>query len=220
MPEMKAALGTEADLTVFRKLSSLSYQTSYSHRGGFYTLKSIPRFDAQGLWCCRGAWFSLHGTLLDTAVALVETAPGGYWAAELEQVLHVPVKDGLRQMVQSERLHRQEFKGHYLYLANERGRGRNNGQFVRPCNPPSILKRRNSVRHERYCSVCWMNSNVGSLPDWKASSSAMAETNVPEGSDGHCGNRQEKDFKNPVRTPSSCSLVSVPGCLQAASKKS
>jgi len=32
------------------------------------------------------------------------------------------------------------------------------------------------VRHERSCSVCWMNSNVGSLPDWKASSSAMAET--------------------------------------------
>jgi hypothetical protein len=122
MPEMKAALGTEADLTVFRKLSSLSYQTSYSHRGGFYTLKSIPRFDAQGLWCCRGAWFSRHGTLLNTAVALVETAPGGYWAAEVEEVLHVPVKDALRQLVQSERLHRQEFKGHYLYLANERGR--------------------------------------------------------------------------------------------------
>jgi len=38
MPEMKAALGTQADATVFRKLATLSYQTSYSHRGGFYTL--------------------------------------------------------------------------------------------------------------------------------------------------------------------------------------
>ena len=87
MPEMKAALGTGADLTVFRKLGSLSYQTSYSHRGGFYTLKSIPRFDAQGLWCCRGAWFSRQGTLLDTAVALVEAAPGGYPARQLQVAL-------------------------------------------------------------------------------------------------------------------------------------
>lgn len=122
MPEMKAALGTEADLTVFRKLNTLSYQTSYSHRGGFYTLKSIPRFDAQGLWCCRGAWFSRQGTLLDTAVTLVEAAPGGYRAAELEEQLHVPVKDALRQLVQSGRLYRQAFKGQYLYLASPRDR--------------------------------------------------------------------------------------------------
>src|SRR6185295_15822097 len=53
---------------------------------------------------------------------------------------------------------------------------RNNGPSVKRYNPPSILKRRNSVRHARSCSVCWMNSSVGSLPDWKATSSAMAET--------------------------------------------
>lgn len=139
MPEMKAVLGTEADLTVFRKLSTLSYQTSYSHRGGFYTLKSIPRFDAQGLWCCRDAWFSRHGTLLNTAAALVEAAPGGYGVAELEERVHVPVKDALRQLVQSGRLHRQEFKEHYLYLANERGRRQEqwaNRQAIQPATDP------------------------------------------------------------------------------------
>lgn len=122
MPEMKAALGSEVDVTVFRKLSDLPYQTSYSHRGAFYTLNSIPRFDAQGLWCCRGAWFSRQGTLLDTAVALVEAAPAGYFADELEGVLHVPLKDPLRQLVQAGRLHRQELEGPYLYLAKERTR--------------------------------------------------------------------------------------------------
>jgi len=122
MPEMKAALGTAVDVTVFRKLATLDYQTSYSHRGGFYTLQSIPRFDAQGLWSCRGAWFSRHGTLLDTAATLVDAAPVGYLVDELEGVLHVPVKDPLRQLVQAERLHRQEFHGLYLYLAKERTR--------------------------------------------------------------------------------------------------
>lgn len=122
MPEMKAALGTPVDVTVFRKLASLSYQTSYSHRGAFYTLRSIPRFDRQGLWGCRGAWFSRQGTLLDTATALVEAAPAGYLVEELAGVLHVAVKDPLRQLVQAHRLHRQEWDGLYLYLAKERSR--------------------------------------------------------------------------------------------------
>ena len=122
MPEMKAALGTRADVTVFRKLAALRYQTSYSHRGAYYTLSSIPRFDGQGLWCCRGAWFSLHGTLLDTAEALVNRAPAGFFAGELEVVLHVPLKDALRQLVQGSRLHRQEFHGLYLYTARDRSR--------------------------------------------------------------------------------------------------
>jgi len=38
---LKQALGTEADATVFRKLAELSYRTSYSHRGRFYTLDEI-----------------------------------------------------------------------------------------------------------------------------------------------------------------------------------
>ncbi len=67
MPEMKSALGTPVDQTVFRKLGELSYRTSYSHRGGFYTLESIPRFDEHGLWGCRGAWFSRQGTLLSNS---------------------------------------------------------------------------------------------------------------------------------------------------------
>ena len=36
------------------------------------------------------------GTLLDTAAVLVQQAPAGYWVAELEAVLHIPVKDALR----------------------------------------------------------------------------------------------------------------------------
>ena len=122
MPEMKAALGTEADLTVYRKLSALSYQTSYSHRDAFYTLQSIPRFDAQGLWGCRGACFSRHGTLLDTAAAVVDASGAGYFSAELEALLRVPVKDALRQLAQAGRVHRQNFQGLYLYLVKERTR--------------------------------------------------------------------------------------------------
>ena len=43
MPELKKALGTDADVTVFRKLQQLAYRTSYSHRGSYYTLDETAR---------------------------------------------------------------------------------------------------------------------------------------------------------------------------------
>ncbi len=122
MPEMKAALGTDVDVTVFRKLAQLPYRTSYSHRGGFYTLEDMPQFDEKGLWCCRGAWFSRYGTLLDTAETLVSSAPAGYFADELESELCVSVKDALRHLVKQRRLHRQPLESIYLYTAADRVR--------------------------------------------------------------------------------------------------
>jgi hypothetical protein len=122
MPEMKAALGTVVDQTVFRKLSQLSYRSSYSHRGGFYTLDSLARFDEEGLWGCRGAWFSRQGTLLATAQILVAEAPAGYFAHELDARLHVSAKDALRQLVHEGRLDRQPLGSLYLYTAADRVR--------------------------------------------------------------------------------------------------
>jgi hypothetical protein len=148
MPEMKAALGTQADATVFRKLNTVSYQTSYSHRGGFYTLTTIPRFDTHGLWCCRGAWFSRQGTLLDTATALVESAPAGYLVGELEGLLQVPAKDALRQLVQAERLHRQSYCGLYLYLARDRSR-RQEQWAARQAQEPGMDSRQEEYRAAR-----------------------------------------------------------------------
>ncbi len=122
MPEMKDALGSQVDQTVFRKLGELSYRTSYSHRGGFYTLDSIARFDENGLWGCRGAWFSRQGTLLATAQSLVCEAPMGYFAHELDARLHVSVKDALRQLVDRGRLARQPLGSLYLYTGADRAR--------------------------------------------------------------------------------------------------
>ncbi|MBI3869837.1 MAG: hypothetical protein HY299_15045 [Verrucomicrobia bacterium] len=117
---MKHALGTRVAMTVFRKLAPLNHLTSYSHRGGYYSLPAIAGFDEHGLWMARGAWFSKHGTLLDTAEAFVHQAPAGTHATELEARLHVPVKDVLRQLTQAGRIHRSEHEGLYLYSALSR----------------------------------------------------------------------------------------------------
>src|SRR3970282_2310253 len=81
MQEMKAALGTVVERTVFRKLQEFSYHASYSHRAKFYTLAALAEFDERGLWSCRGARFSRFGTLIDTAEQFVTRSDGGCLAS-------------------------------------------------------------------------------------------------------------------------------------------
>lgn len=122
LSELKQALGTPVAVTVFRKLATLPYRCSYSHCGGYYTLDSIARYDALGLWSYRDIHFSRYGTLLDTAAELVPQAPAGYLAAELEDLVQVAVKDALRHLVQAGRLYRRDWQGRYLYCAPDRAR--------------------------------------------------------------------------------------------------
>jgi len=119
LPTLKRALGTDTALTVFRKLKTLDYLASYSHRGRFYTLPEIARFDDRGLWSHEAVWFSRYGTLLATVEAFVLAAPTGYYAQELADALHAEVQESLRHLVQRERLSRTEVDGQYLYTAIE-----------------------------------------------------------------------------------------------------
>jgi len=117
LPELKDALGTQADITVFRKLAELEYRTSYSHRGRYYTLDRIPVYDSWGLWSFRSVWFSTHGTLLSTAATLVEETERGFFVPELESLLHVEVKGPLLKLVRQDRISREKFSGRYLYCS-------------------------------------------------------------------------------------------------------
>ena len=119
LDELKRALGTPVDVTVFRKLRPLDYLTSYSHRGRYYTLREIARFDDHGLWSQAEVWFSRFGTLLATAEEFVNRSPRGYFADELAPLLHVEVQDALHQLTQQQRVARQILSGRYLYTATE-----------------------------------------------------------------------------------------------------
>lgn len=124
LEELKRSLGTAATMTVFRKLKTLRYSTSYSHRGKYYTLAGLPRFDAQGLWCCRGVWFSRDGNLLATAHRFVEEADAGLTASELEALLSVVVKEPLLELVRRKQLDREKRGREHVYFSREPGRHR------------------------------------------------------------------------------------------------
>ena len=117
MDEMKAALGTRGDATVFRKLAELSYCTSYSHRGRYYALGDVPDFDEQGLWSAGAVRFSRFGTLRATAQALVEESEAGYRVDELASLVRVEVKGAVLDLVRKGLLTREKTKGRHVYLS-------------------------------------------------------------------------------------------------------
>lgn len=115
LPVLIEALNTSTKRTVFRKLKALNCRTSYSHRGRYHTLDELADFDGDGLWSHKDVWFSSHGTLLSTAVAMVDCSDFGYFVEELDNLLHVGTKDVLRKLVRDERLVREEIAGRFLY---------------------------------------------------------------------------------------------------------
>jgi hypothetical protein len=119
LPALKHALGASADLTVFRKLKPLGYLSSYTHRGRFYTLRTLARFDDDGLWSHEAVWFSRHGTLMATLEAWIPRAPQGWFAEDLADRLHVDVYDPLHELVRQGRVRRAEIAGRFLYTAAE-----------------------------------------------------------------------------------------------------
>ena len=120
LDQLQQALGNPARCTVFRKLSDLQYLSSYSHRGKYYTLKSIAQFSQQGLWSFRSVCFSRFGNLLQTCQAFGHQSEAGYSAGELKDILQVKTKHALSQLVRQGRLARETFDSVYVYLSAQK----------------------------------------------------------------------------------------------------
>lgn len=124
MKQLKETLGTSVDMTVYRKLQQLSYLTSYSHQGKFYTLEELTDFDSLGLWRFDVARFSKHGTLLNTAQTLIDKSENGRSLAELRALVDVDVKETLLQLQRRHRVYREEIAGRYVYFSSDPKRRR------------------------------------------------------------------------------------------------
>ena len=144
LEELKEALGTSSTMTVFRKLKPLGYQTSYSHRGKYYTLIRTPRFDDQGLWEYEGVWFSRYGNLLATSQRFVEVAEAGVTTSELQDVLHVEVNEPLLHLYRANRIEREKIENLYVYFSKEPGQRRS--QLLRRAEPQAVWEIGEAVR--------------------------------------------------------------------------
>lgn len=119
LEEIKRALGTDSPITVFRKLRELAYQTSYSHSGKYYALKSTCQFDEEGLWTFRKAWFSIYGTLVETAKQFVDQSSKGFTNSELDQALHVETRLSLGILLKRGLVFREKIDGVFVYVSKD-----------------------------------------------------------------------------------------------------
>ncbi|MBI4650677.1 hypothetical protein HY745_05210 [Candidatus Desantisbacteria bacterium] len=114
------ALGATVKMTIFRKLKMLSYHSSYSHAGKYYTLDEIAMYDKNGLWSFNRIHFSVNGSLLNTIIYLVNNSENGYFSSELKKILNVRVQEALFKLYSNQKIYRDQIGGEYLYLSVDR----------------------------------------------------------------------------------------------------
>ena len=117
LTEIKDALGTQATMTVFRKLKQLSYLSSYSHRGKYYTLQDIAKFNEKGLWFFKFVRFSKFGTLMETSKVFIDISEIGYSVRELGDELEVDVQEALLRLYKDDKIFREKVSGVYIYVS-------------------------------------------------------------------------------------------------------
>jgi len=122
LDQLFTALRTRSRMTVFRRLSTMGYLTSYSYAGRYYTLRDIPDFDQDGLWQHAGVLFSRDGTLKKTLVRLVEHSDAGRFHRELQLRVRLRVHNTLADLVAQRHLGRAPIEGEYLYVSADRAR--------------------------------------------------------------------------------------------------
>ncbi len=120
MPDLKGCLNTNVNMTVLRKLQELSYLTSYSHSGKYYTLPEIPKFDNDGLWSHKDIYFSQHDTLINTVSNFVNHACKGCSRNELEEILHVKVQEQLHRLFKVNKIYREKIGKNYVYFSPDK----------------------------------------------------------------------------------------------------
>ena len=96
----------------------LSYHSSYSHKGRYYTLDEIADFDSEGLWSFESVLFSIYGTLMQTVKAFVNNCEAGFSARELESLLHIAVKEPLLRLYRRNEIQRERISGCYVYFSS------------------------------------------------------------------------------------------------------
>jgi hypothetical protein len=103
--------------SVRRFLVQTGYYSSFTHNGGWYTLRSIPRFANDGLWFYDDIGFSKIGSLTSTLIHLIQRSPSGMTAEQLGEKLRCRCHSVLVQLFRQGRLQRQKMGRSHVYLA-------------------------------------------------------------------------------------------------------
>lgn len=103
--------------SVRRFLAQAGYFSSVTHNGTWYTLKSIPRFNRNGLWFYQEIGFSKAGSLTGAIIDLIGRSHTGMSAEDVGDTLRCRCHSVLVNLCRKEKLQRQKLGRSYIYFA-------------------------------------------------------------------------------------------------------
>jgi hypothetical protein len=124
--------------SVRRFLAEARYYSSFTHNGGWYTLRSIPRFGRNGLWFYHDIGFSRAGTLTKTLIALITGSPAGMSAEMLGEILRCRCHGVLVNLWRNGKIERQKIGRCQVYFASDPHKAANQRQALAAQHPPEV----------------------------------------------------------------------------------
>jgi len=103
--------------SIRRFLGEIGYYSSFTHNGKWYTLRTIPQFNRDGIWFFDIIGFSRAGSLTNTLINLTTRSQTGMTAEQLGVKLRCRCHSILVQLYRHGKLQRQKQGRSYVYLA-------------------------------------------------------------------------------------------------------
>lgn len=124
--------------SVRRFMAEVGYYSSFTHNGGWYTLRSIPRFGRNGLWFYHDIGFSRAGTLTKTLITLIARSPAGMSAEMLGETLQCRCHGVLVNLWRKGKIQRQKMGRCQVYFAADPHKAESQRQALSAQNPPEV----------------------------------------------------------------------------------
>ncbi len=103
-------------ISIRRFLKVIGYYSSFTHNSMWYTLRSIPSFDKNGIWFYQDIGFCRHGNLNQTIGRFIDKSFQGLTAKDLFNILSVPCHPVLNQMYKKKKIDRFNTPRGFVYL--------------------------------------------------------------------------------------------------------
>jgi len=104
-------------ISIRRFLKAMGYYTSFTHNSKWYTLRSIPSFNKNGIWFYQDIGFCKHGNLNQTIGHFIDKSFQGLSAKDLFNILSVPCHPILNQMYKKKKIDRYHTPKGFVYLS-------------------------------------------------------------------------------------------------------
>ena len=103
-------------ISIRRFLKVIGYYSSFTHNSKWYTLRSIPSFNKNGIWFYQDIGFCKHGNLNQTIGRFIDKSFQGLTAKDLFNILSVPCHPVLNQMYKKKKIDRFNTPKGFVYL--------------------------------------------------------------------------------------------------------